>query len=270
MNIPKSARQERLFWAEAFVEQRDISALAAPLLVVAPHPDDETLGCGGAIALLRSQQQEVRILVVSDGTQSHPNSKRYPKPVLCALRQRETLRAMEILGVPHSAVSFLNLPDAAVPQIGSLDFPLAVQRCQISLASLPPLKTILVPWRNDPHADHRATYQLIKASADPLVRIVEYPIWAWDHDQVKAVAQADFSKKMPFLKDPSKDARVPSKLTFWRLDTQSVLALKRQAIDAYRSQTTNLIDDDPEGFRLSPQMLQNFQVPWEFFVEEVS
>ena len=48
-------------------------------LIVAPHPDDESLGCGGAIALLRKFNLEVSILVLSDGTLSHPNSLKFPK-----------------------------------------------------------------------------------------------------------------------------------------------------------------------------------------------
>ncbi len=232
------------------LELRTISTLAAPLLVVAPHPDDETLGCGGAIALLQLQQQDVRILVISDGTQSHPNSKRYPPAALRDLRQCETLRAMNILGVSNTAVSFLDLPDTSVPQVESSDFPSAVHRCQAYLSSLPPLKTILVPWRYDPHCDHRATYQLIKAAADPTVRLVEYPIWDWDSQQQKELPE-------------------PITITPWRLDIQPVIALKQQAISAYRSQTTEFINDDPSGFRLSSQMLKHFQVPWEVFIEAV-
>ena len=232
------------------LELRTINTLAAPLLVVAPHPDDETLGCGGTIALLKSQRQDVRILVISDGTGSHPHSKRYPAAALCALRQSETLDAMGILGVPNTAVSFLDLPDTSVPQIESSDFPAAVHRCQTYLGSLPPLKTILIPWRYDPHCDHRATYQLIKAAADPTVRLVEYPIWDWDSQQQKEL--------------PESVAIAP-----WRLDIQPVVALKQRAISAYRSQTTDLINDDPSGFRLSAQMLKHFQTPWEVFIEAV-
>jgi hypothetical protein len=44
--------------------------------------------------------------------------------------------------------------------------------------------------------------------------------------------------------------------------------LKQRAIAAYRSQTTSLIDDDPTGFCLSPQMLSNFARPWEVYLEE--
>jgi hypothetical protein len=46
-----------------------------------------------------------------------------------------------------------------------------------------------------------------------------------------------------------------------------VVELKQQAIAFYRSQTTNLIDDDPEGFCLTPEMLANFTRPWEVYLE---
>jgi LmbE family N-acetylglucosaminyl deacetylase len=231
-------------------ELRMIDTLAAPLLVVAPHPDDEALGCGGAIALLRSRQQDVYILVMSDGTQSHPNSQRYPAPALRSLRQCETRYAMSILGVPETAIHFLNLPDSAVPFSTAPTFQSAIHRCRTYLDSLPRLKTIMLPWRYDPHGDHRATYQIIKAAASPAVRLVEYPIWDWDTQQRKVL--------------PERVAIAP-----WRLDIRSVAALKQQAISAYRSQTTDLIDDDPTGFRLSSQMVEQFQVPWELFIEEI-
>ncbi len=232
-------------------ELRSIETLYAPVLVVAPHADDETLGCGGAIALLRSQQKTVHVLVMSDGTQSHPHSQKYPAAALRLLRQAETRCAMAILGVADEAVSFLDLPDSAVPQMADAGFRSAVRQCRIYLDSVEPIKTILVPWRYDPHSDHRATYQILKSAADPSVRLVEYPIWDWDPAQ---------QKDLPEL----------VALTPWRLDIQPVLALKQQAISAYRSQITDLIDDDPTGFRLSPEMLEHFQVPWELFIEEAS
>jgi LmbE family N-acetylglucosaminyl deacetylase len=83
-------------------------------LIVAPHPDDETLGCGGAIALLRSIGCDVRVLVVSDGTLSHPNSQKYPPLALRELRESETISALAVLGVDATTINFLRLPDGGV------------------------------------------------------------------------------------------------------------------------------------------------------------
>lgn len=223
----------------------------APVLVVAPHPDDETLGCGGAIALLRSLGCQVNILVISDGTMSHPRSRKYPAPILRNLREVETRSATFTLGV-EDAVTFLRLPDGAVPTPESPGFPAAMVLCRDRIAALTP-KIIFLPWRSDPHPDHRATWQLIHAALTDLSlspRSIEYPIWDWDEAQRSEVPE-------------------PDRFTAWRLDITQVVEKKKQAIAAYRSQTTNLIDDDPEGFRLTPEMLANFTRPWEVYLEEI-
>lgn len=229
---------------------RSIAELATPpVLVVAPHPDDETLGCGGAIALFRSRGNLVRLLVISDGTKSHPNSRKYPSVALQQLRAAETRSAMAILGVDEAEITFMQLPDGAVPDAGSPDFNAAVDRCAAYLAATTP-KLVLLPWRSDPHPDHRATWQILTAA---LARgkfapsTIEYPIWDWDRNQRQLDNQGAI--------DP------------WRLDITEAIALKQQAIAAYRSQTTNLIDDDPTGFRLSADMLENFAQPWEIYLE---
>lgn len=224
-----------------------VSALGSTL-VVAPHPDDESLGCGGAIALLRSWGCSVSVLVVSDGTRSHPNSRKYPAPALKVLRENETRSALTILGVESDRISFLSLPDGAIPDSGAVGFESAVSWCREYLTTVKP-KTIFLPWRFDPHPDHRATWQLIHSAIAPTVspHMIEYPIWDWDPEQ---------RGSLPF-----------NQVIGWRLDISSVLELKLQAIAAYRSQLTNLIDDDPEGFRLEPEMLANFSRSWEVYLE---
>lgn len=121
-------------------------------LIVAPHPDDETLGCGGAIALLRSIGCDVSVLVVSDGTLSHPNSKKYPPLALRELRESETIAALAILGVEAKAITFLRLPDGAVannnPDLSSY------------LTQVAP-EIVFLPLRYDPHPDHRASFELV-------------------------------------------------------------------------------------------------------------
>ncbi len=224
--------------------------LQAPVLVVAPHPDDETLGCGGAIALLRSHNCPVSVLVMTDGTQSHPRSRKYPAPVLQQLRQQETLHALATLGVDPAAVNFLQLPDGALSTLVTLEPPQAA--CRAYLKAIAP-KTIFLPWRHDPHPDHRATWQLIHSAIAYLritPRLIEYPIWDWDTEQSGGLPNS-------------------AQITGWRLDINAVVSLKQRAIAAYQSQITDLIDDDPEGFRLTPEMLANFTRSWEVYFEEI-
>ena len=219
---------------------------ASPVLVVAPHPDDETLGCGGAIALLRSLNCDVRVLVISNGTLSHPNSQKYPAAKLQDLREKESLEALMLLGVSSDNVTFLQLQDGSV----CTQYEKAIANCANYLAELTP-QIIFLPWRYDPHPDHQASWKLIHTALVNLsqkARIIEYPIWDWDSKQ---------RGNLP----------TSTNVTAWRLNISAVLELKQQAIACYRSQITDLIDDDPQGFRLTPEMLLNFTRPWEVYLE---
>ncbi|WP_273770802.1 PIG-L deacetylase family protein [Nostoc sp. UHCC 0926] len=228
---------------------RSVNEIAcSAALIVAPHPDDETLGCGGAIALLRSLNCNVQVLVISDGTLSHPRSQKYPADRLLALREAETLSALKLLGVEANAVTFCRMQDGSIPT----QYQSAVASCRVYITEVAP-QIIFLPWRYDPHADHRATWKLIKAALHDLhlsPRLIEYPIWDWDSEQRGSLPAS-------------------LEVTTWRLDISTVVEVKQQAIATYRSQITDLIDDDPQGFRLSAEMLANFTRPWEVYLEEI-
>lgn len=217
-------------------------------LIVAPHPDDESLGGGGAIALLRKYDLEVSILVVSDGTLSHPNSIKFSKEKLRELRENEITEAAEILGVKKENITFFRYPDRSVPDENSANFYQAIRRVKIFLDAEKP-QTIFVPWRRDPHPDHRAAFQLINAAKNKNQKIIEYPIWLYELAE-------------------SADAPLEREVEIFRLDISSVVETKQRAIHAHRSQTTDLIDDDADGFRLSLEVLQNFYAPFEIYFKE--
>lgn len=222
-------------------------------VVVAPHPDDESLGCGGAIALLSRFGISACVLFVSDGTLSHPNSQKYPAPALRDLREAEAGKALRRLGAADNAAAFLRLPDGSVPCQGSPGFAEAAARCRAFLKDVQP-QTILLPWRRDPHPDHRAVSQILQAAlADHTgsPRLLEYPVWAWERAAPEDIPQAH-------------------EVTAFRLDIGDAAAAKRQAVAAHESQVTHLIDDDPHGFWLSPEVLAHFDRPWEVYLEVLS
>lgn len=221
-------------------------------LIVAPHPDDESLGCGGAIALLRKFGCEVIVLTMSDGTLSHPNSAKYPAEKLRDLRESEMLAALEILGVAPRQASFFRFSDRRVPNQSAPDFESAVTKISEYLEINQPA-TILVPWRRDPHPDHRATWQIFDQANEGngrRFRILEYPIWLWEMAE-------------------NNDLPTEKNIKTRRLDISGVIETKQRAIFAHVSQTTDLIDDDPEGFRLSREVLAHFAVPFEIYLEQI-
>lgn len=220
-------------------------------VIIAPHPDDESLGCGGTIALLRQAGLPVHIIFVSDGTLSHPNSKKYPAEKLLKLRESEALNALKILNVAAGDASFMRLKDRSVPIPGEPDFETAVQKLLQILQPLQP-DTILVTWEKDPHPDHRAAWQMVNAAASGLKkkpRMLQYLIWIWELGKNTDLAVNQFNK-------------------LYFIGIKTVFNLKKQAVAAHISQVSNLIDDDPEGFILSPEILAHFDHADELFIEQ--
>jgi LmbE family N-acetylglucosaminyl deacetylase len=224
-----------------------LDALAGPggLVVVAPHPDDESLGCGGLIAAARAEGRDVRLVVVSDGCGSHTHSALYPPERLRSLREDETRRAVTVLGMDPAHVTFLRLPDAHVPSEGHEAEAAALAVAEAARASS--ASAVFVTWRHDPHCDHKASAAIVGLARRhmPGVRIYEYPVWGWT---------------LP----PETEVGPPPQ--GMRLDVSAYAATKAEAVHAHASQTTDLISDDPTGFRLEPAMIERLCGPSERFV----
>lgn len=218
-------------------------------LVVAPHPDDESLGCGGAIRLLREDNFEVFVLVLSDGTLSHPNSKKFPSEKLRDLRENEIIEALNVLEVSKENIKFFRYKDRSVPNGDSENWDEIIKKTRDYLSRIKP-QTVLVPWRRDPHPDHRAAFAVVnKAKKNfPEIRVIEYPIWLWE------IAE-------------STDSPLVGEVSAVRLNIASVKEKKKQAIYKHASQISGIIDDDFEGFQLSPQIIEKCLTDWEIYLD---
>ena len=216
------------------------------LVVVAPHADDESLGCGGLIAAARLEGREVRIVIISDGIGSHPNSATYPPPRLRCLRRDEARAAAAALGVADDEVVFLDLPDRFVPSHGPVAEAAAAQIA--ALARSVAAEALFVTWEHDPHTDHHAAHAITMAAAQALapIRVFSYPIWGWQL---------------------AGDTDVGASPHGMRFDIARHLPAKRAAVRAHRSQTTDMISDD-DGFCLRPDVLQRFDRPYEIYLEQ--
>ena len=218
-----------------------------PFVVLSPHPDDETLGAGGLIAQARATEQDVDVIVVTDGSGSHPRSIEYPRQRLVDLRYAEVHKAGLALGLPSDRITFLGLPDTAVPKSGPA-FDNAVEKT-LTVILRSKADTLFVTWEKDPHCDHEASAELAKAVRRicPALKLWAYPIWGW---HLKPTAETD--------QPPAKAVRI---------DISEYTDRKREAIDAHASQMTDLIGDDPDGFRFDQKSLAPFLGPYEYFIE---
>jgi len=205
------------------------------LVVVAAHPDDETLGAGGLIAEAGARGVPVLVIVVTDGAASHPNS-----PItdgdLAGLRSEELRRAVAALN-PAAHLLELGFPDGRTRE----------NRDGISAAlaeAIPTRATIAAPWRGDGHRDHRVVGELCAAIAeDRGETLLEYPIWMWHwSDPVETEA-------------PWPEARRLS------LSPVSVTA-KQRSLAQYRSQIAELDGCAPV---LRADFLEHFLAPKEIY-----
>ena len=218
---------------------------AGPALILAPHADDESLGCGGLIAEACARGRPPWVTILTDGVGSHPGSASYPPARLRHIREQEAYAAVAILGLPAKRLSFLRLPDTAAPQQGAtFDDAVAhlvrhVRREQCGV--------VLAPWRHDPHCDHLAAHLMAAAvTGQTGARHVSYPVWGWTLPP---------GQILPDEAEPG-----------MRLDISRWRDVKRRAIVAHASQYSDLIADDPGGFRLPANLLAAFEQNFEVFL----
>jgi N-acetylglucosamine malate deacetylase 1 len=127
------------------------------VLVVAPHPDDETIGCGGTIARLAAAGAKVDVVVVTDG-EATIGSAGAPE-VVAARRRQEVNAACALLGAQPP--THLGLPDGRVSSAVSR----LAEGLQRALERTDP-QLLLVPWVLEAHPDHRAVTAAL-AQLDP-------------------------------------------------------------------------------------------------------
>jgi LmbE family N-acetylglucosaminyl deacetylase/GT2 family glycosyltransferase len=128
------------------------------LLVLAPHPDDEVIGCGGLIALHLSDRRPVRVVIATDGAEATGSSG--DRGTYIVTREEESRRGLELLG-GATEIDFLRFPDR------QLDDSVAEKIREHLLSFRPDL--VCVPSPIEIHPDHlalsRAFCELIQRDA---------------------------------------------------------------------------------------------------------
>lgn len=171
-------RESALRWLLAAIDRRAApyprTHLVDSLVVLAPHPDDEVLGCGGLIHCKRAAGARVRIVFLSDGAASH---RSFVKPEeMRARRAQEAIAAAARLGVDEEDVTLLGFPDGRLTE-----FEGEAEQALLQLLRIWQPKEIAMPHRWEPVPDHRAVWCAggRVASAMTGARVLEYGIWVW-------------------------------------------------------------------------------------------
>lgn len=208
------------------------AAPARSLLVLAPHPDDETIGCAATIAQRVAAGQRVDIVVVSDGGDSH-RSERISPSELAELRREESVAAAGVLGVPAARVHFLGA-DADELRTGT---DAIIDRLCPVLTDVDPQEVLLISAEEWPE-EHRLVHHLGLAALRRVGfsgPVSAYPVWQWTDGPMRT---APFAPLPTQLRELRRARREPVAPGWWSVPVSDP-DLKRQAFAAYRTQTTS-------------------------------
>jgi LmbE family N-acetylglucosaminyl deacetylase len=217
-------------------------------LVVAPHEDDATLGCGGLILSKRLEGGPVDILYVTDGSASHPLHPVLTPDALAKQRRSEALSAARTLGVELCRTHFLDARDGTLDRLSRPETDALVDRISQVLVRTRP-DEIFLPCRRDCSSEHDATFILVRCALERSSlkpRLLEYPIWSlWAPQHLVRPLVA--SRRI------------------WRVAFSGYEQVKRSALGCFRSQ----VEPAPpwEQPVLPRSFVHVFGSPEEFFFE---
>jgi LmbE family N-acetylglucosaminyl deacetylase len=190
--------------------------MTSPAVVIAAHPDDEVLGCGGTVARMASEGRDVHILLLADGETSRgPISQPHDDRKKVVARNAAAERACEILGA--SSVEILGLPDNQLDSVSLLE---VVKKIETFVNCYRP-STVFTHYAGDVNVDHRLVHDAVIAACRPLP---EY-----------------FVEELFFFEVPSSTEWRPIGSTGifspnWFFDISNTVEKKLEALEAYSSE----------------------------------
>ena len=155
------------------------------VMVIAPHPDDEAIGCGGTLCLHRERGDPVHVVFLTSGEAGLPDLA--PEAVW-TIREAEGQEAAKVLDVGH--VDFLRLPDLGLDD----NISVAAEGVRAILETYP-ADLIYLPHPGESHPDHEAVLPIVRAAlAPPLANappeLRAYEVWSpmTQHDWVEDIS----------------------------------------------------------------------------------
>ena len=181
------------------------------LVVVAPHPDDEVLACGGLLAMRAERGLPSLVVAVTDGEASHGAMDPLDRARLGNRRVDERNAGLQALGLAPSCVARLGIPDGEVAKL----IPAIVKKL---LSLLRRSDVVVTTWALDGHPDHEASCAATQQATVLMgCRLLQAPVWMWHW-----AAPGDI--RIPWNKLVALDLTKPA------------LSAKRQALSRHQSQ----------------------------------
>jgi LmbE family N-acetylglucosaminyl deacetylase len=209
------------------------------MIVFAPHPDDETLACGGTIVKKIREGFDVYVVVMTDGRHSHDVTLGLAEPspeTIAEIRATEFKEATRVLGVNPSNLILLGFEDGKLREHMSE----ARERTVRILHEVCPVE-IYVPHRDDANKDHRTTYEIVDGSvkeAHLRSKTYEYSVW---------------------------NGKIPHpELKVFVMDIHGELRRKMEAISKYKSQISKCFPKQEKAV-LSKEFVNMFRSETETF-----
>ena len=186
------------------------------ILVVAAHPDDEVLGCGGTIARHADSGDQVHVLIVAEGATSRLKSRdrKLVEDELLSLAQAAQISG-SILGA--AGVELLDLPDNRLDSLDRLDL---IQRIEERIRFYQPA-CVYVHHNGDVNVDHRRLHEAVVTACRPVPGNV-----------VKRVLSYEVPSSTEWQPPGSAPAFQPN----WFVDISDQWLRKREALAAYASE----------------------------------
>ncbi len=155
------------------------------ILVIAPHPDDESIGCGGTICLHTDRGDYVAAVFLTSGEFALSD---LPREKAWVIREGEAQESADILGI--TSVTFLRRPDHYLGdgiEEAATELRLLLERQQPQL--------IYLPHAYEGHSDHRACQPIVQAALSntliPPPALLGYEVWTplSEYDRAENISQ---------------------------------------------------------------------------------
>lgn len=143
-------------------------------LIIAAHPDDEVLGCGGTIAKLAAQGEEVHILILATGLTSRVGFDLEKTPDALQAHLERARRAVALLGAIN--VNFAGFPDQKMDMLPLLEI---THRIEVEIESIKP-QTIFTHHGGDLNLDHVITFRATLTATRPMAGCVVRSVYAYE------------------------------------------------------------------------------------------